>query len=110
MLKVTRNDVVFLRIFPAKFDVDGFFANVRWSLFHRATDWLLAQVSFVFCRKRTFAIPKDQCDMATQLQVWHRSRGSGARGSVKSTKMYVSYVTISTDFRKCWRSTMQIWV
>ena len=48
------------RIFLANFDVDGFFDNVTWSLFRNAMDWWLALISFVFCRKRMFAIPKDQ--------------------------------------------------
>ena len=53
-------------IFLAKFDVDGFFTNVKWPLFHRAMDWWLSQFSYVFWRKKYFAIPKDSSERAIQ--------------------------------------------
>ena len=31
------------------FDVDGFFTNIKWPLFHRAIHWWLSPISSVFC-------------------------------------------------------------
>ena len=82
-------------IFLAKFDVDGFFTNVKWRLFHRAMDWWLAQISSVVGRKRYFAIPKDSSESVIPFQVWLKSRGSDISGFLDRPKASVVYMTSS---------------
>lgn len=64
----------------AKFDIDGFYNRVEWSLLYRALDWWLESVQLALRRRTGYALPRARGSRVTPA-VYTRSFGSCLRNS-----------------------------